>query len=86
MPNNMKLPRRGDRRDQSFVENRGRYPIRANVWYKIIVKTPFSRSFLQTMFLTLSRAFPIINVEESLDDWAQIIPNSWGIAPDGAGH
>ena len=64
----------------------GTRPMRANLWSEIVVKAPFSWSFMQMIFPTLSRVFPIINVEESFDDLAQIIPDHLGIAPDGAGH
>ena len=41
--------------------------------------------FMPMVFPTLSGAFPIINAEESMDDWVQIMPDHGGLVPDGIG-
>ena len=65
---------------------RGRDPIRANLWGGIVLKTPFPGSFMEMSFPPLSGSPPVLDIEKSLHELAEVIPDELGIAPNGAGY
>ncbi len=64
----------------------GAYPIRANLWGGIVLKTPFPGSFMEMSFPVLSGSPPVLDIEKSLHELAEVIPDELGIAPNGAGY
>ena len=66
--------------------NRGIQPIRANLWGGIVLKTPFPGSFMEMSFPVLSGSPPVLDIEKSLHELAEVIPDELGIAPNGAGY
>ena len=64
----------------------GGRPIRANLWGGIVLKTPFPGSFMEMSFPPLSGSPPVLDIEKSLHELAEVIPDELGIAPNGAGY
>ena len=54
----------------------GEYPpIRANLWGGIVLKTPFPGSFMEMSFPPLSGSPPVLDIEKSLHELAEVIPD-----------
>ncbi len=64
----------------------GELVIRANLRGGIVLKTSFPGSFMEMSFPVLSGSPPVLDIEKSLHELAEVIPDELGIAPNGAGY
>ena len=60
--------------------------MRANLWQDIVLKTPFSRSFMEMSFPSWKGSLPVLNIEKSLHKLTKVIPDPWTRTPGGAGN